>query len=192
MSKTVSPGQKPELVPPTDANIARAADLLRAGGLVAFPTETVYGLGADATDDRAVASIFEAKGRPRFNPLIVHVPDMERRGSRRSLRRTGRTPRRNPVAGSPDPGAATPPRQPPVPAGQRRSGVGRGAGPQPSRSPLAAESRGASDCRTQRQPLRRRQPDHAAARGGKLGGPRRPDPGIRPLPDRSGIRPCST
>jgi L-threonylcarbamoyladenylate synthase len=76
MSKTVSPGQKPELVPPTDANIARAADLLRAGGLVAFPTETVYGLGADATDDRAVASIFEAKGRPRFNPLIVHVPDM--------------------------------------------------------------------------------------------------------------------
>ncbi|HZN64566.1 MAG TPA: L-threonylcarbamoyladenylate synthase [Tepidisphaeraceae bacterium] len=76
MSKTVSPGQNPELVPPTDANIARAADLLRAGGLVAFPTETVYGLGADATDDRAVASIFEAKGRPRFNPLIVHVPDM--------------------------------------------------------------------------------------------------------------------
>jgi L-threonylcarbamoyladenylate synthase len=76
MSKTVSPGQQPELVPPTDANIARAADLLRAGGLVAFPTETVYGLGADATDDRAVASIFEAKGRPRFNPLIVHVPDM--------------------------------------------------------------------------------------------------------------------
>jgi L-threonylcarbamoyladenylate synthase len=72
----VSPGRKPELVPPTDANIARAADLLRAGELVAFPTETVYGLGADATDDRAVASIFEAKGRPRFNPLIVHFPDM--------------------------------------------------------------------------------------------------------------------
>ena len=72
----VSPGSKPELVPPTEANIARAAGLLRAGGLVAFPTETVYGLGADATDDRAVASIFEAKGRPRFNPLIVHFPDM--------------------------------------------------------------------------------------------------------------------
>ena len=70
----VSPGRKPELVPPTDANIARAAVLLRAGGLVAFPTETVYGLGADATDARAVAAIFEAKGRPRFNPLIVHVP----------------------------------------------------------------------------------------------------------------------
>jgi L-threonylcarbamoyladenylate synthase len=76
MSKAVSADPKPELVPPSDANIARAAELLRAGGLVAFPTETVYGLGADATDDRAVASIFEAKGRPRFNPLIVHVPDM--------------------------------------------------------------------------------------------------------------------
>ncbi len=59
------------------ASIARAAEILRAGGLVAFPTETVYGLGADATDDRAVAAIFEAKGRPRFNPLIVHLPDLE-------------------------------------------------------------------------------------------------------------------
>ncbi len=55
--------------------IDRAAECLRAGGLVAFPTETVYGLGADATDDRAVAAIFEAKARPRFNPLIVHVLD---------------------------------------------------------------------------------------------------------------------
>ena len=50
--------------------------MLRAGRLVAFPTETVYGLGGDATDDRAVARIFAAKGRPRFNPLIVHVPDL--------------------------------------------------------------------------------------------------------------------
>ncbi|MGE0724520.1 MAG: L-threonylcarbamoyladenylate synthase [Alphaproteobacteria bacterium] len=57
------------------ASIARAARLLREGALVAFPTETVYGLGGDATDDRAVAAIFAAKGRPRFNPLIVHVPD---------------------------------------------------------------------------------------------------------------------
>ncbi len=55
--------------------IEEAAEVLRAGGLVAFPTETVYGLGADATNDRAVAAIFEAKRRPRFNPLIVHVPD---------------------------------------------------------------------------------------------------------------------
>jgi len=56
--------------------IARAARCLRAGGLVAFPTETVYGLGADAGNDRAVARIFEAKGRPKFNPLIIHVADL--------------------------------------------------------------------------------------------------------------------
>ena len=55
-----------------EGSIAAAARLLVAGELVAFPTETVYGLGGDATNDRAVARIFEAKGRPRFNPLIVH------------------------------------------------------------------------------------------------------------------------
>lgn len=54
----------------------RAAALLRAGQLVAFPTETVYGLGGDAGNDRAVAAIFAAKERPKFNPLIVHVPDL--------------------------------------------------------------------------------------------------------------------
>jgi len=59
------------------ANILEAAELLRDGGLVAFPTETVYGLGANALDDRAVAKIFAAKERPRFNPLIVHVPDRQ-------------------------------------------------------------------------------------------------------------------
>jgi L-threonylcarbamoyladenylate synthase len=53
--------------------IGRAGELIRAGRLVAFPTETVYGLGGDATSDAAVAAIFAAKGRPRFNPLIVHV-----------------------------------------------------------------------------------------------------------------------
>src|SRR5262245_16546561 len=64
-------------VPATATNIERAAEILRRGGLVAFPTETVYGLGGDATADRAVAAIFEAKGRPKFNPLIVHVPDAD-------------------------------------------------------------------------------------------------------------------
>ncbi|MWD27747.1 threonylcarbamoyl-AMP synthase [Aquicoccus sp. SCR17] len=59
-----------------ERGLARACELLGRGGLVAFPTETVYGLGADATDDRAVARIFEAKGRPHFNPLIAHVPDI--------------------------------------------------------------------------------------------------------------------
>ncbi|HVX38036.1 MAG TPA: L-threonylcarbamoyladenylate synthase [Gemmatimonadaceae bacterium] len=60
---------------PDPAVIARAAELLRAGRLVAFPTETVYGLGANALDPAAVARIFEAKGRPSFNPLIVHAVD---------------------------------------------------------------------------------------------------------------------
>lgn len=59
------------------AAISAAAAMLRAGRLVAFPTETVYGLGADATNGRAVAAIFVAKGRPHFNPLIVHVRNME-------------------------------------------------------------------------------------------------------------------
>jgi L-threonylcarbamoyladenylate synthase len=63
------------IVKPTEAEIARAAAELKSGRLVAFPTETVYGLGADATNGHALARIFEAKGRPRFNPLIVHVAD---------------------------------------------------------------------------------------------------------------------
>jgi L-threonylcarbamoyladenylate synthase len=62
--------------PATADAIADAAAVLRAGGLVALPTETVYGLGADATNARAVAGIFAAKGRPLFNPLIVHVADI--------------------------------------------------------------------------------------------------------------------
>ncbi len=58
----------------TATQIDHAAQLLRRGELVAFPTETVYGLGGDAADDRAVAAIFAAKDRPSFNPLIIHVP----------------------------------------------------------------------------------------------------------------------
>jgi L-threonylcarbamoyladenylate synthase len=58
------------------AAIGEAARCLRAGGLVAFPTETVYGLGADATNGQAVARLYEAKGRPAFNPLIAHVLDL--------------------------------------------------------------------------------------------------------------------
>jgi len=69
-------GGMPPILPLDDQSIAIAVDHIRAGRLVAFPTETVYGLGGDATNGEAVAAIFEAKGRPRFNPLIVHVPDM--------------------------------------------------------------------------------------------------------------------
>ena len=59
-----------------DQSIVKATEILRQGGLVSFPTETVYGLGANACDDNAVANIFETKGRPNFNPLIIHVADL--------------------------------------------------------------------------------------------------------------------
>jgi L-threonylcarbamoyladenylate synthase len=64
-----------EIIEAGGAAVARAARLLAAGGLVAFPTETVYGLGADATNGEAVARLYDAKGRPAFNPLIAHVAD---------------------------------------------------------------------------------------------------------------------
>ena len=66
----------PRILPYGTAAIAEAAEVIRAGGCVAVPTETVYGLAADASDSRAVAGIYAAKGRPSFNPLIVHVPDL--------------------------------------------------------------------------------------------------------------------
>jgi L-threonylcarbamoyladenylate synthase len=79
------------VAPATEAAVQRAAALLRNGELVAFPTETVYGLGADATNGRAVAGIFAAKGRPRFNPLIVHMLDLD---AAESLAHTGPAARR--------------------------------------------------------------------------------------------------
>lgn len=72
-----SPPRRTTRVLPSDAaGIADAVRLLRTGGLVALPTETVYGLGCDATDPLAVASLYDAKGRPSFNPLIAHVSDL--------------------------------------------------------------------------------------------------------------------
>ncbi|WP_322890318.1 MULTISPECIES: L-threonylcarbamoyladenylate synthase [unclassified Yoonia] len=68
--------RRAELLRPDAAGLARAAEVLAQGGLVSFPTETVYGLGADARNDTAVAAIFAAKGRPSFNPLIVHLRDV--------------------------------------------------------------------------------------------------------------------
>jgi L-threonylcarbamoyladenylate synthase len=66
-----------ERLPADESGLARAAEILRRGGLVAFPTETVYGLGADATDPQAVARIYAAKERPSFNPLISHLDSFE-------------------------------------------------------------------------------------------------------------------
>lgn len=71
------PNSEAPVLDPETGGVADAAAILRAGGLVAFPTETVYGLGADACDGHAVARIFAAKERPTFNPLIVHVPDLD-------------------------------------------------------------------------------------------------------------------
>ena len=71
----MTPTRRVPLDPLTDEVLALAADALRAGDLIAFPTETVYGLGANALDPAAVAKIFAAKGRPATNPLIVHVAD---------------------------------------------------------------------------------------------------------------------
>jgi L-threonylcarbamoyladenylate synthase len=68
------------IVPASPPNIARAAERIRAGDVVAFPTETVYGLGADATDGTAVARVFEIKDRPSFDPLIVHVASLDEVG----------------------------------------------------------------------------------------------------------------
>jgi len=72
----VNVGLKTQILPAGAAAVAAAARSLAAGGLVAFPTETVYGLGADATNPAAIARLYQAKGRPAFNPLIAHVGEL--------------------------------------------------------------------------------------------------------------------
>jgi L-threonylcarbamoyladenylate synthase len=72
----VNVGLKTPILPAGEAAVTAAARALAAGGLVAFPTETVYGLGADATNPAAIARLYQAKGRPAFNPLITHVGDL--------------------------------------------------------------------------------------------------------------------
>lgn len=80
--------QLPRILPYGNAAVAEGARLIESGQCVAVPTETVYGLAADATNGEAVAGIYAAKGRPSFNPLIVHVPDIDRaRGLARLDRR---------------------------------------------------------------------------------------------------------
>jgi L-threonylcarbamoyladenylate synthase len=72
----VNVGLKTQILPAGEAAVATAARVLAEGGLVAFPTETVYGLGADAANPAAIARLYQAKGRPAFNPLIAHVGDI--------------------------------------------------------------------------------------------------------------------
>jgi L-threonylcarbamoyladenylate synthase len=76
-----NPQGKSQIRPADALAIAEAAAHLRSGNIVAVPTETVYGLAADASNASAVAKIYAAKGRPDFNPLIVHVPDIEAAGT---------------------------------------------------------------------------------------------------------------
>jgi L-threonylcarbamoyladenylate synthase len=73
----VNVGLKTPILPADQAAVTAAAHCLAAGGLVAFPTETVYGLGADATNAAAIARLYQAKGRPSFNPLIAHIGDVD-------------------------------------------------------------------------------------------------------------------
>ena len=79
-----------------------AARVLAAGGLVAFPTETVYGLGADATNGQAIARLYAAKGRPQFNPLIAHVLDLAAASRLATLQRSGAAPGGKILAGTAD------------------------------------------------------------------------------------------
>ena len=76
MPISVKLGLKTQILPAGEAAVAAAAHSLAEGGLVAFPTETVYGLGADATNPQAIALLYQAKGRPAFNPLIAHIGDL--------------------------------------------------------------------------------------------------------------------
>jgi L-threonylcarbamoyladenylate synthase len=76
----VNVGLTTQILPANEAAVAEAALCLSQGGLVAFPTETVYGLGADATNPAAITRLYQAKGRPAFNPLIAHVGDIEAAG----------------------------------------------------------------------------------------------------------------
>src|ERR1051325_8830349 len=100
------------ILPAGAASAVEAARVLAAGGLVAFPTETVYGLGADATNAGAGARLYDAKGRPSFNPLITHVTDM---AAAQALARFDRAAERLAAAFWPGPLTLVLPRRPGCP-----------------------------------------------------------------------------
>jgi L-threonylcarbamoyladenylate synthase len=104
-----------ELIEAGAAAVENAARVLAAGGLVAFPTETVYGLGADATNGEAVARLYQAKGRPSFNPLIAHVADL---AAARTLARFDRTAGRLAAAFWPGPLTLVLPKAPGCPVAE--------------------------------------------------------------------------
>ena len=143
---------------PADTSaIEDAAGILRRGGLVAFPTETVYGLGADATNDNAVAAIFAAKERPRFNPLIVHVADMAAAKRFVEFSPVARA-RRTVLARRPDARAATASRCAALASRERRPRHGRDPRSRRTFCAGASRCRGPADCSAERQRLRRSKP----------------------------------
>ena len=169
------------------ASIDEAARLIREGELVAFPTETVYGLGGDATNERAVAKIFEAKGRPQFNPLISHVLDA---GEARRLVQWNDDADKLAARFWPGPLTLVLPRAKNSPiallatagldtAAIRAPAHPDGAGADPRRRPA---DRGALG-----QPQRRRQPDTRRACRRIAGRPREADPRWRAVRGRPGI-----
>ena len=176
-----------KISPISEESIAEAAEALRAGALIAFPTETVYGLGADATNDRAVAEIFAAKGRPSFNPLIVHLPDRGAAEAFVDLQRNGGPACRPLLAGRADAGPAAPAGLPALASGERRPGHRGHAGAGACRRPAAAARRRRAGRRAQRQPLGPSQPNDRPACGAGSGRPGRAHPRRRPLSDRPGI-----
>ncbi len=84
--QAAEPSRPTRILTANEASIREAATIIRAGGLVAMPTETVYGLAADASNERAVAALYAAKGRPQFNPLIAHVASLGGRRARSCLK----------------------------------------------------------------------------------------------------------
>ena len=147
------------------SEVAAAARALKAGRLVILPTETVYGLAADAANPAAVAALYEAKGRPRFNPLIAHVAGPGGGGPCRRIRRAGRNPgpsllARPAHASSPQPGTAA------AVCDLARAGLDTVAVRVPAH-PLARavlEAVRRPDCRAIGQSLRPAEPDHLRRR----------------------------
>ena len=123
------------IVAATKDSIDRAAEALAKGEIVAFPTETVYGLGANALNAAAIAKVFAARDRPRFNPLIVHVLGLEEAEACAVVNDTARKARCAPSGQGPVSGAAAQIRLRHRRSRQRRSRHRRAPRSEPSRSP---------------------------------------------------------
>ena len=150
-------------VPATPDAIVHAARLLRDGALVSFPTETVYGLGGDATNDAAVARIFAAKGRPHSNPLILHVPGLAEAAPLAIVDERARLAIERFWPGPLTLGAAPAVRQRNIAAGERRPRHAGLAGAGPSGCAGAIAGHRSADRRPVGQPVRPRQPDDGPA-----------------------------